>query len=511
MLQQPPESYRGYRTAGIRLREEPLPALDYHRTEHFNFTLDAVHAFDKAHVVMLIEGGFLDRSVGRTILQAVRRMEHIGVQRAREQAQGGEHSLEYYVTREHGEAVGGWINLARSSGDLGEVSRRISMRNYVVATLAALADFRGLTIELSERHQDVVYPAQTFLQHAQPTSLGHWFGMWAEVFARHTERLFQLYARLNESPAGAGILTGSDFPVDRDRTSALLGFDRPLRNTHDAIMSHDVSLETQSILAMIWNDLARLSDDLEHWLATDTRFISVPDRFCDTSSVMPQKRNPMLPQHIKRQAAKALGMLSSGYLSERGASGQAMLERFEPETQMWELFDVLPQIAGALSELLAALEPQHDRMLEAAITGWSTASDLASLIVRQSDLSWRTAHQIVGITVRLAEDRGIQVRDVTAELVDEAAVAYLDRRVDLTQVQVDDALNPTQSVSRRSVYGATAPSAQEAIRPVQGDILQADLAKIATMQQTLTAASASLESAIDQILRENRGASSEGD
>ncbi len=505
MLQQQRESYRGYRVAGIRLTEELLEDLEFHRTERFDVTLDAIHAFDKAHIVMLIEGNVIDRLVGRTLLRAVRRMEQIGVKRARLESQGGEHSLEYFVTREHGECVGGWINLARSSGDLGEVSRRLALRDHIITALDALTRLRHNVIELSSRHEVVVFPAQTFLQHAQPTSLGHWFGMWAEVFARQTTRLLALYSRVNESPAGAGILTGSDFPVDRDRTSVLLGFDRVLMNTYDAIMSHDVTLEAQSVVAMVWNDLARLSDDLEQWLASDTRFISVPDRFCDTSSVMPQKRNPALPQQIKSQAAKALGMLSSGYLAERGASGQPMLERYEPETQMWELFDALPKLTRDLSQLLLAVEPRRERMLDAAISGWSTASDLASLIVRRTGLSWRAAHQIVGITVRMAEERAVDVPDVTTDLIDEAAVAYLDRRLDLSQDDVYDALDPISSVRRRTILGGAAPSAQQAVRPAQRDALQTDAAIIAARKAAVADASRSLEAAIDAILQGHGG------
>ncbi len=495
-----PGTYRGYRAAGIRLREERSADLPLRRVDRFDAIVDAVHAFDKAHVVMLCETSIVDHETAQAIFRGIRHMEEVGMRRARLDAHGGEHSLEYFVTREYGEDVGGWINTARSSGDLAEVSRRLAIRDRIIASAECLVALRRTAVALAGRHADVVFPAQTFLQYAQPTSLGHWFDMWAEVFARQTQRLLALHARVNESPAGAGILSGSDFSVDRFRVAELLGFDRPMVNTFDAIMSHDVTLESQSVLAMVWNDLARLSDDVEQWLASDTGFISVPDRFCDTSSVMPQKRNPMLPQKIKSQAAKALGMLSSGYLAERGASGQTMLERNEPEVLMWELFDALPRMVHDLTQLLEALIPQRERMLQAA-SGWSTASELASLIVRKTGLSWRTAHQIIGITVRLAEDRHIEAGGVTSQLIDEAALEYVGHALNLSMSDVVDALDPVSFVRRRTLFGgAAAPALAAAIR-IQSDAIEADEANIAMRSQQAEDASQSLEDVIDAILK----------
>ncbi len=500
MLQQPHHTYSGYRRAGVRLREPLRTDLDSHRTERFGATLPAIHAFDKAHVVMLVESGLVDRPAGRRILAAVRRMEQAGVEETRMLAQGGEHSLEQFVTREDGEDVGGWMNLARSSGDLAEVSRRLTLRTRIRPALAALLELRETAIALAETHVDVVFPGQTFLQYAQPTSLGHWFGMWVEVFDRHTERLWELHARANSSPAGAAIFTGSDFPIDRERTADLLGFDTTLANTFDAIMSHDVMLEAQSVIAAIWNDLARLGDDLEQWMASDVRFVDVPDSFCGTSSVMPQKRNPMLPQRLKAQSAKALGMLTAGYLAERGSSGQTMLERYEPEAQLWELFDNLPPLVHGLTLLLDALEVDQERMLDAAWSSWSTASDLAGMIVRRTSISWRTAHQIVGILVRMTEDRGIHPRDVTTQLVDEAALAYWERPLNLSAEDVREGLDPVASVARRTLTGGAAPAAQASVRPAQAARIEEHRERLDALDRRLADADQRLEDAIDAIL-----------
>ncbi|MGW2650334.1 argininosuccinate lyase [Streptomyces sp. NPDC001393] len=500
MLQQPPERYRGYRAAGIRLTEELLDDLSFHRTEKFGVTLDAVHAFDKAHIAMLVEQGLIDRSDGKRIFEAIRRMERQGVWETRLRAQGGEHSCEQYLIQNLGEQIGGQINLGRSSGDLGEVSRRLTMRTKIIGALAALNSLRERLIRLSERHIDVVFPAQTFLQHAQPTSLGHWFGMWATALARDTDRFLGLLARVNQSPAGAGILTGSEFPIDRHRTAELLGFDAPMSNTFDAIISHDVNLEAVSVTGTAWSDLARLSDDVELWLASDVQYIDVPDRFCDTSSVMPQKRNPSLPQQIKAQAVKATGVIMSGFMAERGPSGQPMLERFEAERLLWELLDDLVPLGKDLGLMLEALTPRTGRMLQAALDGWSTASDLAGLMVAGAGLPWRSAHQITGIVVRLSGERGISPDQVTSELIDEAAELYFGKALGLAPEAIAATIDPAQSVQRRSVYGGPAHARQEGALEELRHGLQQDRAVVRSYQERINEAARQLEEAIDAIL-----------
>ncbi|MEZ2388215.1 argininosuccinate lyase [bacterium RCC_150] len=500
MLQQSHANYRGYRTAGIRLNEELLGELEFRPTQYFDVTLDSIHAFDKAHVVMLIEQNLISRSDGRRILAQIRQMEALGVAETRRHARGGAHSCEQYLIQTLGEDIGGQVNLGRSSGDLGEVSRRITMREKIIDAANDLNNFREQMIELSERHIGVVFPAQSFLQHAQPTSLGHWFGMGATTLGRDFERLLSLYSRINQSPAGAGILTGSDFPVDRHRTSLLLGFDRTIPNTFDAIMSHDVIIEAASVIGIIWSNLARLADDLELWLSSDVRFIDVPDRFCDTSSVMAQKRNPNLPQQVKAQSVKAMGAVTMSFVAERGASGQPIMERFEAERLLWELFDDLTPVGKNLALMLQAMQPDVDRMRSAALDGWSTASDLTGLIVRKTELSWRTAHQITGIVVRLSDERGAGPRDVTPELINEAAELYFNRPLLVTAQEIAQTLDPVGSVKRRLVYGGPARVVQErAIEELRGE-LTSDVRRLNQHKYRLNESARLLEAAIDKIL-----------
>lgn len=453
MRQQPSTEYRGFRTAGIRMTEELMDGLEFHRTEDLYDTLEAIHQFDKAHVVMLTEQGLIPADDGAAILREIRRMESLGAEQSRLDAQGGKHSGEQHLIRRLGEDVGGRINLARSSGDLGQVGRAFTIRDHVLKDAAAVCAFRETLIELAERHSDVVMPGYTFLQHAQPTTLGHWFSMWASVMERTSGRLADLFGRVNLSPAGAAILSGSDFEVDRARVAELLGFDRPMTNTMDAVFSHDVSLEACATIAITWNDLARLADDLELWFSAEFAFVDVPDRYCGTSSIMPQKRNPSLPQNLKAQAVKAIGNVTTGFASERGPTGQAMFERYETQRILWESMGGLPELLHDLSLMLDDLTADRELLLDVAGRHWSTATDLAGALVRKTSISWRSAHQVTAIVVRLGHERGITPREVTADLVDEAATEYFGRKVGLTNEEIGTALDPAAFVARRTLCG----------------------------------------------------------
>ena len=225
MLKQKSSAYRGYRTAGIRLREEMLPQLSKIYGGHMEAFLPAVHAFDKAHAVMLVEEGLLALPAGIATLRGLRQMEAEGVVESRMRAGGGLHSGEQYLIRLLGEDIGGRFHLARSSGDLSTIGINILQREKLLALMRAVNRLRRVLIELARQHTDTILPGYSFGQHAQPMTLAHFWLSWAATLARDFDRLHGAYRRVNVSPAGAAIMVGSNFTVNRERTAELLGFD----------------------------------------------------------------------------------------------------------------------------------------------------------------------------------------------------------------------------------------------------------------------------------------------
>lgn len=497
---QPSESYRGFRTAGIRMNEEMLPELQSHRTGKVTESLAGFHAFDKAQLVMLTEEGLIPEQDGIAMLRALREMEAIGIEKARAEAEGGMHSGEQYLIRKLGEDVGGRIHLGRSSGDLGQIGKRYPMRAHLLRVLEELNRFRATLLRLSAEHADTVMPGYTHGQHAQPTTYGHWLAMWAQVFGRDFDRGAELYRRVNQSPTGAAILTGSNFPINRHRTAELMGFDEPIPNTMDAILSQDTALECASVLAIHASNMGRLADDLMLWSTSEFGMIDVPDRFCGTSSIMMQKKNPQAPQEVKGVAAEALGTVVLVGMANKGSTGLPQLEHKYSDHAFWSLFKEVIRNLDWMRELLAAAEIDRERMLASAGAHWAQATDVAGSLVREKGLPWRTAHQIVGILVRHSHERGFAPSETTPELIDEAAIEYMGEPVHLSAEALADALNPAVFVAGRTLYGGPAP---EALHRELGQLetkLHADEAFVQEKRAQIQEAEAKLEHAIDTLV-----------
>ena len=492
--------YRGFRPAGARLTEEPLPHLDFHRSDLLGESVHGIHAFDKAHAVMLVEAGIVPKAVGQAMLAAFRAMEAEGIEAARAAAGGGMHSGEHYLIGRLGEEVGGRLHLGRSSGDLIEVARRLTFKTHVHRLLAALAAVRTALLDLASAHLDTVMPGYTHGQHAQPTTFAHWATMFEICFARDAARLLGFLPRLNRSPAGAAIMTGSDFPLDRARTAALLGFDAPLDHTMDAILSHDLEMEYAGILAVLAQTLARLADDLFLWSTCEFAMVELPDRYCGTSSIMPQKKNPDGLEDMKGLAAQSLGFLVTVFSAEKGPTGFPIMERRNSQNVLWDTGRGLGLRLESLAPLLRDLQIRRERMAELAGSNWAQATDLAAAIVREAALDWRTAHQLVAVFVRECIAAGIAPMAARPADLDRAARGVGLAPPALGETVFADAMSPAAFVRRRTLLGGPAPAAMERRIADARATLAADGERLAVGERQAEAAAAALDAAIDAIL-----------
>src|SRR6266540_129580 len=502
MLKQPSPEYRGFRTAGIRLSEEMLPQLQKLAAGRSRPMLEALHAFDKAHAVMLVEQGLIAHDAGAAMLTALRRMETEGVEAARTRTGGGLHSGEQYLIRALGEEVGGRLHLGRSSGDLSSVGINVAQRERVLRILDAVNRLRGVLLDLARRHTDVILPGYSFGQHAQPMTLAHLWLSWAANLARDFDRLLGVYRRVNQSPAGAVIMVGSDFPLDRSRTADLLGFDGVHENAADAILelTADDSLDVPMAVALLYHTLAKWADDLILWSTKEFDFIDIPDRFCNTSSIMMQKKNVIGPAEVKGASAEALGCVVTSYHALKGPTGLPITERYYALETLWRVCDNCVRDLDWFCQLLPALGIRRERMREQAWRHWATATDLAGALVRERDLPWRTAHQIVGILVRLCEERGLGPDGVTPALLDEAAEAYHGQPAGLDVEPIRHALDPGRFIAARTLRGGPAPAESLRQAGLWAAGLAADEAVASGIHARLGESARRLEAAIDAII-----------
>ena len=502
MLKQKSSAYRGYRTAGIRLREEMLPQLSKIYGGHMEPFLPAVHAFDKAHAVMLVEEGLLALPAGIATLRGLRQMEAEGVVESRLRAGGGLHSGEQYLIRLLGEDIGGRFHLARSSGDLSTIGINILQREKLLALMRAVNRLRRVLIELARQHTDTILPGYSFGQHAHPMTLAHFWLSWVATLARDFDRLHGAYRRVNVSPAGAAIMVGSNFAVNRERTAELLGFDAVHENCADAIleMNADDSLDVPAVIAVLYHSMAKWADDLIQWSTSEYNFIDFPDRYCNTSSIMMQKKNVIGPAEVKGASAEALGCFVTSYHALKGTTGLPIQERYYALEMLWRVADSGVRDLDWFCDMLPALEIRKQHMREQAWRQWATATDLAGALVSQKDMPWRTAHQIVGILIRLCEERGLTPADVTPELLDEAAIAYHEKPAGLDQNAINESLDAERFIAARTLRGGPAPA--ESLRQANlfEELAAADEQTVAAIDARLAAAARKLEAAVDAVI-----------
>jgi argininosuccinate lyase len=500
MPKQKSEEYRGFRTAGIRLTEDLLPTIVSHRTDKVLAALYAVHAFDKAHLVMLTEEGLIPRHDGVAMLRALRDMEREGIEQTRLKHGGGIHSAENYLIHRLGEEVGGRIHLGRSSGDLNQTYQHMGQRDRLLEVMHEVNGLRAVLLPTAEAHLDSVMPGHTHGQHGQPISLGFYLAMWAAVLERNFERLLQAYRRVNVSPTGAAIMTGSNFPLNRRRTSDLLGFDRPASNALDVIHSHDRLLESFCVLALLNADLGRWAEDLVAWSTSEFAMADFPDRFCGTSSIMMQKKNPYAFEFTKGQGANAVGEMVKAFMVEKSPTAWAIQERTYSVEGLWRVFADTVRDLRWFREILPEIRWNTGLMRERAGRYWAQATDVAGALVAEKGLPWRTAHQIVGILVRFSYERGLTPAQTTPALLDEAAIEYMGTPVGLSAESLKRSLDPANFVASRTLVGGTAP---EEVRRQLAECrasLTRDETEATAARQKIQEAAQKLEAAIDALV-----------
>ena len=500
-----------YRSANIRLTDGVRPELaevclpgpdesvlgQYARMRP---QLDAFHAFDKAHLVMLLEEGLLPAGDAGAMLKVLRSLEASGAVAARAATAEHMHSGEAILTDALGAEVAGKLHLGRSSGDLLTVSFRFTLRARLLRMADELNALRRVILALAREHLDTVMPGTTHLQHAQPGTFAHYLLAYASAFDRDAERVQQYFARLNLSPAGAAILNGSEFPLNRARVASLLGFDGLALNTRDAVWGRDLEIEAHTVALMLAGNFNRLAEDMMLWSAPEFGQVECADGFCGTSSIMPQKKNPNALECLKGVVATVTGHLVSTAMVHKNPSTVPVFEWVRSMSDAWRGYDEINGALPLMSAVMQSLTVNRERMANSAGRHWATATDLASALVRHAGLPWRAAHQVTGIVVRLAIEQGKKPGEVDAVLVAQAARQHLGRPLQLSDAQIREALDPRASVERHRMPGGPARDrVMEALQEHAGRLVD-DEAWTSHAHQRVADAAARLESAIDAVL-----------
>jgi argininosuccinate lyase len=358
-------------------------------------------------------------------------------------------NIEARLTERIGEA-GKKLHTGRSRNDQVATDVRLYLRDEIDLIAQELHRLQAALIDLAEREAETIMPGFTHLQIAQPVTFGHHMLAWFEMLQRDRERLADCRKRVSVLPLGAAALAGTSFPIDRAYTAELLGFERVAENSLDAVSDRDFAIEFCAAAALTLTHLSRFSEELILWSSAQFDFIELPDRFCTGSSIMPQKKNPDVPELVRGKSGRVNGNLTALLTLMKG---QALAYNKDNQEDKEPLFDTVDTLKGALrayADMLPAIRVKRDRMLATARQGFSTATDLADYLVRRG-VPFRDAHAAVGQAVRYCIETGKQ------ELSD-LSLEELRRFSQAIDEGVFRVLTVEGSVASRNHLGGTAPA-----------------------------------------------------
>ncbi|MEP6784221.1 MAG: argininosuccinate lyase [Sphingomonadales bacterium] len=345
--------------------------------------------------------------------------------------------------------VAGRLHTARSRNDQVATDFRLWVRDAVDAIDAGLAAFQTVLLDRAEENADAVMPGFTHLQSAQPVTLGHHLMAWYEMIARDRLRFADARVRMNRCPLGSAALAGTGFAIDRDMTAAALGFDGPTANSLDSVSDRDFALDYLAAAATCAIHLSRMAEEIVIWASQPFGFITLPDQWSTGSSIMPQKRNPDAAELVRGHAGRILGCHTALMVTMKGLPLAYSKDMQDDKEPVFLAADLLELCVAAMGGMVAALTFRTDRMHSLAEAGFSTATDLADWLVRESDVPFREAHHITGRAVKAAEERGCRLSELPLDVLTD-----IDARIDK---RVYDVLTVDASVASRTSHGGTAP------------------------------------------------------
>ena len=418
--------------------------------------LTPMMAMHESHLVMLADTGIVSRDVARTLRDALAALDRDAVRRT--VFDGQDEDLFLHVDRLLAEActveVAGRLHTARSRNDVDMTLYRMRLREDVLGVMAASLDLRRALVDLASRHGHSVFPAHTHTQPAQPTTVAHYLLAVIEEMERAFVRLSAAYDGVNRNPLGACAITGTGFPISRERTSALLGFDGPTGNTYGSIATVDYLLESAGATGTLLVSLGRVTQDLLLWATAEVGYLRLPDGLVQASSIMPQKRNPVALEHTRSLASRALAQLAGlPLVAHNTPFGDIVDTEDDLQPLAATAFRDARRAVALLAIVVAGAELDVARMRVRAGEQWVTVTELADTLAREHGLPFKVAHGIARAVVQAG------TADPAARLADVVGRAAREQGYDVawTDADVQRVLSPDHFVAVRETLGGPAP------------------------------------------------------
>lgn len=425
----------------------------------FSAVLPLISQINKAHVLMLARREIISPEAAQKLAQVILQLEQEGESafELNPELEEAYFNYEAEVIKRAGSDVGGRMHTARSRNDLKSAQDRLLARGLALRILNDLLVLREKTVERADELKDVVMPGYTHMQPAQPITFGYYLLGIAHALERDQERISQCYARINLSPMGACALAGTTFPIDRGMTAELLGFDGVIKHAQDAVASRDSIIELLSHCTLLASTLGRMAQDFYFMSTYEFQTVDFPDSVATTSSIMPQKKNMGVLENLKGRVAQLLGATVTAVTALKATPFTHTQEVYNDALRWaWEALEEITRMLPVSRLVVETVNPNRERMMELVRGNFSTATDLADMLVKEAGLPFREAHHVVGYAVRLALNSGLKADEMTTKLVQTAASEVLGRELALEEKTVQDCLDPRRAAEQRAGSGGPA-------------------------------------------------------
>ncbi len=456
--------------------------------------LSPLMAIHYAHLVMLADRAIVSAADAHVIREALDGISQDDLRGLK--YDGSYEDLFFYVERliagACGEDAAGRLHTARSRNDIDMTMYRMRQREFVLGLLGANLDLRRSLAAVADRHRSTVFAVHTHTQRAQPTTVAHYLLAVIEQLERDASRLQAAYERTNRCPLGSCAITGTGFPIDRNLTSALLGFLSPTGNTYGSIATVDYLLESASAAAVLLAGLGRFVQDLLLWCTSEFNYVRFGDGFVQSSSIMPQKRNPVAIEHARAIGSKALGQTQAILTALHNTPfGDIVDTEDDLQPLVFSMFRDATRAVKLVAAAMATADFDAVRLEARAADGWTTLTEFADTLVRDHRLPFRTAHHIA---TRLMEAKRQQPQAPLASLVAEASREQLGAPLEYSEAELAEILSPRHFVGVRRTPGGPAPEETARALGVSHGRLEVDQAWWNDMAAALKSAERELSS-----------------
>ena len=447
---------------------------------------------DIGHLLMTSRQKIVDRGSAKKIMEVLLDLHKNGLSESvfdpkYEDVHAG---IESYIIDRIGAENGGRLHIGRSRNDEVATCVRLRLRYDILDILSDIAEFRGVLTELASENLNSLMPGFTHMQYAQPTTLAHYFMNYEQALGRDFERFGDALLRVDRCPLGAAAFASTGYPIDREYTAELLGFPEVLENSMDCVSGRDFCIETIAACTILMTTLSRLCEEMVVWSSTFAGFVNLHDAYCSTSSIMPQKKNPDCAEIMRGKTASAAGALAASVALVKGLPMSYNRDMQDLWNHLWRAVSDAKNSIKIMSGMIQTAEFNKAKLAEEAGKGFSTATELADVMVRNYGLPFRTAHGIVGRAVRLGK---LDI-DTLEEAASEMAGISLKKK-GLNAKTLKKALDAEFSVRERKATGGPAPeSVQKCIERRRAD-LKEDL-------EWADAYRARAQSAIENMIKE---------